>query len=55
MAKMVESLDSAKADVFLEAAHADNKLLESAYWIIDLQIPEAKREIEDMSEEQEED
>ena len=44
LAEIIETIDSSKADLFLESAHADNKVLENAYWLIDLQFPGVDQE-----------
>lgn len=39
LAKALESNDSEKADALWESAHNDHKVLVSATWLVDLQIP----------------
>lgn len=39
LAEIMEPVDREKADGFLNASHADNKLIETVVWVIDLQVP----------------
>ncbi len=52
LADAVKGLDREKEDELLDAAHADNKVFETAIWLIDLQVPGVKVP-EDKSEEEE--
>jgi hypothetical protein len=42
VAEIMEPADREKADELLEAAYADGKLIETAAWVIDLQVPSLK-------------
>ena len=42
LAEIMEPVEREKADEFLESAHADGKLVETAAWVIDLQVPSIK-------------
>ena len=39
LAEIMEPIDREKADALLEAVHADGKLIETAAWVVDLQVP----------------
>ena len=52
LANIVKGLDPEKEDELLEAVHADNKVFQSAVWLIDLQVP-VVQESEDKDKEEE--
>ncbi len=39
LAEIMEKIDGEKADKLIEASQNDNRVLQNAYWIADLQVP----------------
>ena len=54
LADIIEPVDREKADEFLEAAHADTTVVETAIWLVDLQVPSIASASEENSETEEE-
>jgi len=42
LSEIMEPVDGEKADEFLRSAHTDNTVVETAVWLIDLQVPGIK-------------
>ena len=53
LAVIMEGIDREKETELLEAAHADNKVFQTAAWLIDLQVPVIKTAPEDKPDEEE--
>jgi len=53
LSEIMEPVDREKADQLLEASHADNKVIETAVWLVDLQVPGIKASEEDPEAEEE--
>jgi len=50
LAVIMQGVDREKESELLEAAHADDKVFQTAAWLIDLQVPGIKTEPEDKSD-----
>ena len=53
LSDIMEHVDREKADEFLEAAHADACVVETAVWLVDLQVPSITAVPEETSEPEE--
>lgn len=45
LAEIIEPVDREKADDLLNAAHTDNKVVQTAIWLVDLQVPSVKEPV----------